>query len=207
MSALAALAAAVATSSLGPVVNYSGAGFTIPDNSPAGVSSSINVGEVGNLVSVKVTLKGLTHTWVGDLIVTLQNSNGTATLFHRTGSTTTTGVGDSSNLNGDYTFSDTGPYSPQATGSFWTEAAAGGDTYVMRSGTYYASGALSGAQVLMFNSLQGNVNGTWTLKISDNAGADLGSLGAWNVQIEYIPAPGALALLGLAGLAGRRRRA
>lgn len=206
MSALAALAAAVATSSLGPVVTYGGAGFNIPDSNPVGASSTINVAESGPLVSVTITLKNLTHTWVGDLIATLTNANGNVFLFNRIGRVNT-GFGDSSDFGGDYTFSDTGPYNPLASGDIWAEAALGGGTYILRSGTYYASGANSAAQISMFNALQGDINGNWTLNISDNAGGDVGALGAWNITIEYIPAPGAIALLGLAGLAGRRRRA
>lgn len=49
--------------------------------------------------------------------------------------------------------------------------------------------------------------GVWTLRIYDWASGDTGSLGGWSIDVTHVPAPGALALLGLAGLvSGRRRR-
>ncbi len=52
------------------------------------------------------------------------------------------------------------------------------------------------------------MNGEYTIYLGDSAGGDEGSLAWWTVTIEYaVPAPGAMALLGLAGFARRRRRA
>ena len=42
-------------------------------------------------------------------------------------------------------------------------------------------------------------SGVWTLEIGDYAADDTGTLGSWNIVMNNIPAPGALALLGLAG--------
>ncbi len=48
--------------------------------------------------------------------------------------------------------------------------------------------------------------GTWRLWVSDNAAGDQGVLLNFSLHFVNIPAPGALALLGLAGLVGTRRR-
>ena len=52
-----------------------GAGFAIPDNTPAGAFSLINVGTAGTIVSldsVTVTFDPI-HTWVGDLVATFSS--------------------------------------------------------------------------------------------------------------------------------------
>lgn len=182
---------------------WTGGGFVIPDNSPAGITSVIAVsGEAAPVSGVEVTLFDLRHTWVGDLTATLTSPSGTEfTLFSRVGALTP-GVGDSSNLGGNYSFSDS------AAGDFWAESAAGGTSYIMLSGAYRTSAALSAAATSMNPAFAGqNANGNWTLKISDNEGADLGGLGSWELNIVAVPTPGSLAVLGFAGLAaGRRRR-
>ncbi len=49
------------------------------------------------------------------------------------------------------------------------------------------------------------VNGDWNLYVLDDTGADTGSIaGGW--QIEVVPAPSAMALMGLGGLVATRRR-
>jgi MYXO-CTERM domain-containing protein len=176
----------------------------IPDNDPAGFTSDIVITDNFIVDDITISLNGLTHTWVGDLVVTLTHIDGgeTSNLFNRVGKTNaTTGFGDSSDLAGNYAFSDS------FTGDFW--AAAGGTTGPVPAGNYFASGALSAAKVNLLDAFGGiNANGTWRLSIVDAAAGDLGALGDWSISFvkSPVPAPGALALLGLAGLAGGRRR-
>lgn len=171
--------------------SYNGAGFAIPDNAPAGANSVINVADSFAIANVSVTLNNLTHTWAGDLIATLSNGATTVTLFSRPGQVGGTGFGSSSDFGGNYTFADGG--------ADLTAALGGGGAFVIPSGTYAPAGALSA-----FNGQ--NSAGNWTLSISDNAGGDLGSLGSWTLNLTAVPTPGAAALLGLAGVAGLRRR-
>jgi len=57
---------------------------SIPDNDPGGVSSTIDVADTFVPTAVSVELN-LTHTWIGDLVVTLEHDGATATLWSKTG--------------------------------------------------------------------------------------------------------------------------
>lgn len=180
---------------------YSGPGFQIPENNPAGITSVITVtDDVTSMTALKVSLVGIQHTYLGDLIATLTSPQGVEfTLFSRVGSLVPD-LGDSSNLLGTYTFSD---YAVQ---SFWTAAGRGGDDYNIRGSEYRTTGPLSSQATNMNAAFEGlDSNGTWTLKISDNFAFDRGGMSRWELNI--IPTPGSFAVLGFAGLAaGRRRR-
>ena len=57
---------------------------SIPDNSPTGASSTIDVSDSGDIVDVKVTTD-ITHTYRGDLKVTLTHGTTSQVIFNRTG--------------------------------------------------------------------------------------------------------------------------
>ncbi|MBX3409903.1 MAG: proprotein convertase P-domain-containing protein, partial [Phycisphaeraceae bacterium] len=153
----------------------------IPDNNPAGIQSFISFNG-GTFTSNTAVCVGLTHTWVGDLIITIQSPGGTVvTLIDRVGAFVP-GFGDSSNLGGVYCFNDS------ADGDIWAEAALGDTAYVLRSGLYRPARALDGG--LPFPSLADfdgeNLAGTWILTVSDNAGADLGTVNSFTFdEIEF----------------------
>ncbi|MFO0829477.1 MAG: proprotein convertase P-domain-containing protein [Phycisphaerales bacterium] len=182
---------------------FNGSGGSIPDNNPAGIVSTINVANAGQVgVFNGLTINGLTHTWVGDVVITLTLPDATViTIADRIGKTSaTTGFGDSSNFGGNYTFNDAG-------GDIWASAASGDTNFVIPTGAYRASAALTGAAINLNALIAGkNVTGDWKLTITDGAAGDTGSYTDWSLNFSIVPTPGALALLGLAGLAGRRRR-
>ena len=195
MKKLLATAAIVATSAAATAADYNGAGFSIPDL--GGGSSIINVPDSVTITDVNVSLNSLTHTWIGDLIVTLEHmgGGGTATIMSRVGATTSGGVGSGSNVDGTYTFDS------QSANSIWAAAA----STPVPAGTYYTTGALSSANNLSLNMFNGqNSSGNWRISISDHAGLDIGSLGGWTLSI--VPEPTSLSLLALGGLALIRRR-
>ena len=57
---------------------------SIPDNSPTGVSSTIEVADSGEIVDVKVTTD-ITHTYRGDLRVTLTKGSTSKVIFNQSG--------------------------------------------------------------------------------------------------------------------------
>ena len=114
-----------------------------------------------------------THMWVGDLVVVLNGPSGigSQSIFGRTGATTSDGFGDSSDLLGLYTFSDSAPALPK----WWDAATTAGASTAIPIGSYRASTqggeAAGGTSTLItptFASLA-NPNGTWTLKFIDCA--------------------------------------
>ncbi len=151
-----------------PSIVYSGLPLAIPDNTPAGVSSTATVSGVpGPITGVTVSVNA-THTWVGDLIFTLTSADGTViTLLDRPGAPPGSGC---NNNNVVVTFADGEP-NPEGvctggSGSSWPVALA--------------------APVTALATLNGeDANGVWTLNVSDNAGADLGTLNSWELVIEW----------------------
>jgi len=60
---------------------------SIPDNNTTGASSTLDVTDTGTLGTVKVTVD-VTHTYKGDLKITLTHGTTTKTVFDRTGGST-----------------------------------------------------------------------------------------------------------------------
>ncbi|WP_202840723.1 proprotein convertase P-domain-containing protein [Luteimonas saliphila] len=104
--------------------------FPIPDNTPAGIESPITVsGASGNASAETEVYVDITHTWIGDLIVTLVAPDGSTYVLHnRTG-------GSADDIDATYTVD------------------------------------LSSEPK----------NGTWRLRVSDNASADTGTLNRWSI--------------------------
>ena len=162
-----------------------GTGFSIPDGNVTGASSTITIptGSNFSITNITVTLNNLTHSFVGDLIATLTYvpTNTTVSLFNRIGRVIT-GVGDSSNFNGNYSFNDA------FTGNLWTVAASGGGNFNIPSDNYFPTGAGSATLVPMLTSLGGSQTaGDWRLTISDNGLGNTGSLGSWTLNLEGTP--------------------
>ena len=104
--------------------------YPIPDNSAAGVDSPIAIsGASGNASAETEVYVNITHTWIGDLIVTLVAPDGSQYVLHnRTG-------GSADNIDATYTV------------NLSSEAK----------------------------------NGTWILRVSDNASLDTGTLNRWSI--------------------------
>ena len=196
----------------------------VPDNDPAGVDTTFDVSGITttlNDVSVSVTFNA-PHSWSGDVIATISAPGGSpsADLFARIGRVSA-GIGDNSNLAGPYVFVD-----PATAGSsdFWAAAAATSNVSNIPAGTYFTSSANSAAGTplnAVFTGLTpAQINGTWTLNVSDNFDVDTGTLAAAELilvtstspaappaQIPTLPIYGlVLTALGLILIAMRRLR-
>ncbi|MEA2436077.1 MAG: large repetitive protein, partial [Thermoleophilaceae bacterium] len=132
---------------------------SIPDNNATGASSSVTVGGSGTVANVDVSIARITHTWDGDLQIELTGPDGTkVTLADRPG-----GVDNGGDNFVNTVFSD----------SAATPLSAGAAPY---TGTFKPQGgrlaAFAGKPVA----------GTWTLRVSDLAQNDVGTLVGWGVR-------------------------
>lgn len=130
----------------------------IPDNIPAGITDTLAISAGLSLTSVEVFL-AIDHTFVGDLIVSLRAPNGqTRILTTRSGGNAENILSFFNDSFGDLTTSAT--YLPP-----W-----GYIRPVDLFGTFNNSSSV----------------GNWILSISDNAGADLGTLKGWGVRFNNL---------------------
>jgi subtilisin-like proprotein convertase family protein len=141
-----------------PTFAYTGPPVAIPDNTTVTASFSVADTRVVQDVNVKVT--NLTHTYDGDLVLTLIAPNGTRVrLINRLG-----GTGEN--------FTDT-VFDDEAT----TPIASGAPPY---TGSFKPDAPLSAIDGIP-------ANGTWTLEVQDAATADTGTLTAWEIQLTFPP--------------------
>lgn len=109
--------------------------ITLPDNDANGISSIISVSNSGTVFGVDAAVN-ITHSWRGDLLVTLVSPTGTEHVLHnRTGSS--------------------------------------------------EDDLVQSWQLDLFNGEQ--MQGDWTLTVSDNAALDTGTLNSWSLTITALP--------------------
>lgn len=192
--------------------------FNIPDGTGDPLELNFNLTDLGGPISSLELSLNLTHTWVGDLEISLHAppaSGLSFVLLERVGQTTSDpdDFGDSSNLNGVYRFVDSG-------NSLWSAATALGDTSSIPSGNYHPSRSNDGSATSFatdsgFIGMHPSIaNGVWTLRIEDVATQDIGSVSdvgtILSISWTPVPEPREYALMagfGLAGLAWFRRAA
>ncbi len=181
----------------------------IPDATPGGVQFEIVVPDQGAL-QIKDLNVGLIieHTWQGDLIVTLEHKDNTlsGTLLDRVGSSAWGGssaLGYDANNFGNVGMSDFMILDDDAATSINLYA---GPASGFGTGVNDLVGNWQPTDLLSIH--DGTTpGGTWTFTVEDAASGDTGRVVGVALYFELIPAPGAFALLGFAGLAtGRRRR-
>jgi subtilisin-like proprotein convertase family protein/subtilisin family serine protease len=136
--------------------------LAVPDSNITGVNSNLAVsGAIGSIIDLDVSIN-MTHTWIGDMVITLTSPTGTKiTLFNQRG-----GSGD--NLT-NTVFDD------QATTAISTGTAP-------FNGRFRPENPLS-------NFTGQQPNGTWTLNLSDRAGGDLGTLLNWKLDFVLAEDP------------------
>lgn len=160
--------------------------LAIPDNDPAGVTDTITVPDSDLLVANVFVDIGITHTFIGDLTITLENvdSGGTVNMWDFR-------CGSQDNIN--TTFIDGG------TTSLCTVIGAGGgqvDPTLSGDGPPFSS----------FIGLPSD--GDWRLHVADEFGLDTGTLNTWTLHVAEgaavcyaYPVPQEIPTLGAKGIA------
>jgi len=150
-------------------------------------------GFTGNFGSASVTFNA-THSWVGDLEVSLIAPNGvTHLLFSFVGSNSNNDRGDNSNLGAAYTFSDA------ATANFWTAAARVGPNTIIPGGSYRTQAAgpfgndnpgppFTSINATFAGMTQAQINGTWMLRFRDCWKGNTGSVSSASLTIQPLAA-------------------
>jgi len=158
----------------GSVTNYTGGGtpIDIPDSNTTGVTLALSVTDSYPIADLDMSFlfANPIHTWYDDVNISLKHvdTGTTVLLLDASGS-------DSSDVCGPYTLDD-------AAATTMDAAAASAGAVCIPSGSYRPDNALSA-----FNGE--NVNGTWELKVWDDAGGDTGRLDSWSLTATSSPCP------------------
>lgn len=202
MKSAFALVAAVGLASVASANVYQNlAAITIPGTGTAGPAapypSDINIsGFSGPVTNVRVTLFGVSQTFPDDLDILLVGPSGQTVMLMSDAGGNADIVGiDLGFEDGFAAISDGGPL----------VAGIYGPTNFGASDPMPSPAPAGPYGTSLMSAFGTSVNGTWSLYVVDDASADTGAIaGGW--QIEVVPAPGAVALLGLGGLVATRRR-
>ncbi len=172
--------AARISSTIGPATTLTNSTATsIPDNSCPGATSSIVASGLPTVmnpagISVKINI---THTWDGDLKVWLESPNGDVLGLANV-------VGSSGDNFTNTVFSDAGSAQIPATGSPYT------GTYKPWATTFTNCSATTNR--FSFATLGAgsiNPNGTWKLRVTDNAASDVGTINNWSITFPQTITP------------------
>ena len=140
----------------------------IPDNNPAGATVMADILELASINSMTVSLVS-NHTWPGDLIATLSHGGTDVILMDRPGFT---GSGFGCDQDGvDVTFDDTSSTPVEG----------------VCNGTSPGIGGVVAPEQMLGAFIGDNLNGTWELNISDNAGQDTGNIQTWCMTVDSTP--------------------
>ena len=168
--------------------------FTTSVNATWTSTGGANVGfALPDLLSVKSITLDLAHTWGNDMDILVTGPAGEVfDLMLNEVDANGSGNFDMGLVAGSGLLTNVDAYifvAPGGGSPTWTPGFSPGGTY---DANIWHAGAVAA--------------GAWTLVVSDNVGGDGGAIGDLTIVYNVIPAPGALALLGVAGLVSRRRR-
>ncbi|MFN9601424.1 MAG: proprotein convertase P-domain-containing protein [Dolichospermum sp.] len=170
---VASLVSILALSSAAEAITFTSptGSYNIPDDNLTGVTASINISGQPNISSFNsVTISGLTHIAYADLRAFLSNGTTTVQLFRSNLVDSQEFTNWSFDLNGNYTFANTGA-------NWYTET-----SETLPSATYASFQPLSA-----FNGSP--LNGTWTLNVQDDQSGDLGAFSSFSIDATPTPVP------------------
>lgn len=147
----------------------------IPDNDPNGTVDPLGVADSYLIGDLNVSVNA-THTWVGDLIFTLehQDTGTTVTFIDRPG--VPAGTFGCSGDDIDAEIDD------EAVLPVEDECGAGVPTIL---GSFIGGDPANSGLMAAFDGE--DITGTWNLTVSDNAGGDTGTVNGWCLIVEMIP--------------------
>jgi subtilisin-like proprotein convertase family protein len=149
----------------------------IPDNDPAGFCDAITVSGAGGAITNVAVIVDITHTWVGDLDITLISPEGTPIrLLDRPGLPPEFSCCGCSDDNVDALVF----YDDSQNGVDFVE------NYCFANPANWNAGLPTAQPIDALSTLRGeSANGDWTLCVTDNFGLDIGSLDFWAIEIEW----------------------
>ena len=141
---------------------YSGPPVPIPDNNPAGAVATLTVPQAAVIGDINLNLTNITHTFIGDLVVQLFSPDSTGiTLVNR--------IPNGTGGNGNDNFTNT-VLDDEAVASIQAQSGP------VTNASFKPADPLSGFDAK-------TSNGTWTLKVIDQASMDTGMINAWSLTI------------------------
>ena len=143
----------------------------IPDNDPAGITSTLQGVLISNITDVNLIFDELLHTCVPDLTIALTSPSGTTAelIFSFVDDGIFAGLGCPANFIGTI-LDDQAP----------TNLASGSQPFTGSFNVEHSS--VVTAPLSQFNGE--DAQGTWTLFIADMADADIGTLNAWSLEVS-----------------------
>ena len=137
----------------------------IPDNNTTGVTDNVTVSSTGALTGLRLAVD-ITHTYVGDLNLTLTKGATSVTLVQRPGNATNTGATGCSGHDMDIVLDDA------AVPTVETNCLASPNVAYTVGASYKPNNPLAGF-------VGQELSGQWSLKATDSAGQDTGVLNSW----------------------------
>ena len=141
----------------------------IVDNDPDGVLTNIVISDQPGTVGILEVRLNISHTFIGDLVVSLSNGTDSIELLNRPVSSAFSISCSSNNLN---VILRDGASSPINSGTCNVISANPAFPAGANLRPFQALSVFSGA----------DVNGTWTLTVSDNAAGDIGIVNSWSLD-------------------------
>lgn len=155
----------------GPIPAYgsesSVVGITIPDGNPVGLTATINVTEDVVLSDLDVNVN-ISHTWVGDLIVTIKSPSGTSAMIIDRPGRVSSGFGCSGN---------------DIVAILDDEAASAVEDECKPSVPAINGSFIPNNPLSIFDGE--NTVGVWEIIVVDAAGGDTGTLNSWGLDYTY----------------------